>query len=431
MATLSFKLRKTSIQLFFNYGQGNRFRYSTGLKLIDSKHWDKNKMRIKNVLAEINKDAINSKLDATQTEFNKKYIQLSLNSEINVNNELLREVADKIFNKSSQEEIEEKRELLPFFEWFLKYYELNPIPTTGKPLGKGTLKTYKNTYSKLKKFDKEVYKLSYRKITLSFYEDFVEWLYENNYSTNYIGTIIKILKTIMNFAYEKDLHSNLDFKKSGFKKPSEEVTNIYLDENELEQLMTVDLSSVELLITKSGVRLNREKLERARDLFLISAYTGLRVSDFNRLTLENFVNKEGTDYLVIETQKTLKTIAIPLHRIVKEILKKRGGNPPESLPEQHINYAIKEVAKIAGIDEIFSKKITKGGNRITINLKKYELISNHTGRRSFCTNAYLSGISTVDIMAISGHNSEKVFYNYIKADHLQKAEKISQYPFFK
>jgi hypothetical protein len=34
-------------------------------------------------------------------------------------------------------------------------------------------------------------------------------------------------------------------------------------------------------------------------------------------------------------------------------------------------------------------------------------------------------------MQISGHSSEKTFLNYIKADALQKAVKISSHPFFK
>ena len=51
---------------------------------------------------------------------------------------------------------------------------------------------------------------------------------DQDYSLNYIGTHIRILKTIMNASHEKNFHSNLDFKKSWFKKPGEEVYNIYL-----------------------------------------------------------------------------------------------------------------------------------------------------------------------------------------------------------
>ena len=61
---------------------------------------------------------------------------------------------------------------------------------------------------------------------------------------------------------------------------------------------------------------------------------------------------------------------------------------------------------------------------------KYDLIKNHTARRSFCTNAYIAGMSTLDIMAISGHSSEKTFLNYIKISADERAVKIAENPFF-
>jgi integrase len=371
MATLSFKIRKTSdnggtVQLFFNYGAGRRFRYSTGMKISNIKNWDSRKMRVKNVLAEINKDSFNSKLDEVQTEFNKQYTELILQKEGSINNDDLREIADSLFNKSSGE-VQEKKELLPFFKWYLEYYATHPIPTTGKPLNQGTIKTYNNTYTKLVKFNKTKYKLKFDKITLAFYEDFVEWLYKKDYSTNYIGTIIKILKTIMNAAFERELHNNLDFKKRGFKKPTEQIDNIYLNLDELKKFKEADLSPIKLIITESGVRLDREKLERARDLFLISAYTGLRVGDFNRLTKQNFKWRDEIQFLTISTKKTGKKVAVPLHSVVIEILNKRGGHPPQKLPEQHINYAIKIIAEEAKIDDVVTRTITRAGKRVSEN----------------------------------------------------------------
>ena len=101
------------------------------------------------------------------------------------------------------------------------------------------------------------------------------------------------------------------------------------------------------------------------------------------------------------------------------------------MPDQHINYAIKEIGKIAKINETYSKEITKGGKTNVITLPKHKFIASHTARRSFCTNAYLSGMPVADIMQLSGHSSEKVFYNYIKINDIEKAEKISSNKFFK
>lgn len=53
--------------------------------------------------------------------------------------------------------------------------------------------------------------------------------------------------------------------------------------------------------------------------------------------------------------------------------------------------------------------------------KKYELISSHTCRRSFCTNMYLAGFPAEELMKISGHKSTTAFLTYIKVDNLQAA----------
>ena len=174
----------------------------------------------------------------------------------------------------------------------------------------------------------------------------------------------------------------------------------------------------------------RPSLEKVRDLFLIGAYTGLRVSDFNYLNEENIYEYEAETFLKLESKKTTKKLVIPLRPEVKEILKKHGNKPPKRMPDQQINYKIKDVCENAGIDQVTSTKKTIGGKEVTKKSFKFEFVKTHTARRSFCTNAYLSGMSTIDIMQISGHSSEKVFLNYIKADALQKAVKIGNHPFF-
>ena len=52
---------------------------------------------------------------------------------------------------------------------------------------------------------------------------------------------------------------------------------------------------------------------------------------------------------------------------------------------------------------------TKGGIRETTISKKWELITTHTARRSFASNAYLQNVPTISIMKITGHRTEKVF----------------------
>lgn len=435
MAKLTFKARKdanksASIQIFFSYGTNKRLRYSTGLKVSDFKNWDDSKMRIKNVVAEIHKNKINTRLTEIQSFLEKLHTDY-VTSNTSFNNETLKKELDIFLDKVKAPTNEPQQlELMPFYKWFIEYYQKNPLVSTGKPMGSGTARTYRNAYSLLEKFNDSVFTLNYESINNQFYDAFLSYMHENNYSLNYIGTSIKILKTIMNASFEKGYHNNLEFKKRYFKKPSEEVYNIYLNLDELQKIFELDFSDfVPKRINKDFV-INRDKMETARDLFLISANTGLRVSDFTKLTVENILIEDGASYISIITKKNSKLLTIPINSTVKEILAKRGGNPPNRMNEQHINYCLKEIGELAEIDDTIKKGITKGGENKISTFKKFELISNHTGRRSFCTNAYKSGMPTIDIMAISGHSTEKVFYNYIKVDDLERAKKIAKHDFF-
>ena len=73
---------------------------------------------------------------------------------------------------------------------------------------------------------------------------------------------------------------------------------------------------------------------------------------------------------------------------------------------------------------------TKGGERIREVFKKYELITVHTARRSFASNAYLLQVPTISIMKITGHRTEKSFLKYIKISQKDNANKLINHPFF-
>ena len=85
---------------------------------------------------------------------------------------------------------------------------------------------------------------------------------------------------------------------------------------------------------------------------------------------------------------------------------------------------------MAGIDDSFVITATKGGKRVTEVFKKWELITTHTARRSFATNAYLQNVPTISIMKITGHRTEKSFLKYIKISQEDNANKLINHPFF-
>ena len=319
---------------------------------------------------------------------------------------------------------------LEFYEWFITHYSTMPIPTTGKPLAKSSIKTYRSCYTIIKRFNDEVYPLTYENITIDFYEDFLNFLYDFEYSTNYIGSQIKTLKTVLNSSLEFGYHNNLDFKKRAFKKPKEDVYNIYLTTKELEDIYNLKIEDNTRIKVKNDTTLTAHTLNTARDLFLISANTGLRVSDFNRLTKENIIQLKDKNYIKLKTKKTDTLVTIPINPIVQSILDKYKDSNLPKIQDQTLNYAIKEIGRLAGINEKVTRTQSKGRLKTSKQLFKYEMISNHTARRSFCTNAYLSGMPTIDIMSISTHSTNKSFINYIKVTEDERAIKIGNNEFF-
>ena len=129
-------------------------------------------------------------------------------------------------------------------------------------------------------------------------------------------------------------------------------------------------------------------------------------------------------------KKTQEVKHHPVPPIVLEIIDRRGGLPPK-MAEQKINVTIKEIGEFCGFDEKVTIKKTIGGANKTIRVMKFDLIKSHTARRSFCTNAYLGGIDTITIMALSGHRSERNFLKYVKVSPIQHAIRFADLPYLK
>lgn len=436
MAKLSFKLRNAkgnaaSIIIVYNYGKDKRLRYATKYRVQNKKNWNPITQRVKNVIEELDRVEINSKLDKLQLAINSFYGDRVIKESKELTDDLLKDVCDEVLGRKKAETGVQKLELLPFYKWYIEFYQKNPLMSTSRVLSEGTAKTYNNAYNILLRFNKELnYRLSYHKIGQKFYRDFLQWLQHEQYSANYIGTQIKILKTMLNASLELEHHNNSEHLKKYFKKPSEIVNHISLSPDEINKLFEVDLSNVKPIKISDSLYLTQTQLNKARDLFLISANTGLRVSDFNRLKRKNIIERDGRKFIQIVTKKTGQPVTVPLKKMVLDILEKREGNPPSRMTEQHINYAIKEVAKLAGIDSDEKIKRTIGGVTKEISQKKYDLISNHTARRTYATNAFLAGVPVQDIMVTTGHKTERIFNNYIKANDLQRALKTATHPFF-
>lgn len=279
----------------------------------------------------------------------------------------------------------------------------------------GSIKNYNNSLRHIKEFAavKNI-PLEFSNIDLDFHLSMVEYLANTKkFSRNTIWRINRTLKTLLNEANERGYPVNPAFRSKKFSVSPEDTESIYLRKEELDKLFKLDLSG------------NR-RLEKVRDLFLVGCYTGLRFGDLSRLCEEDMTKK----YLKIKTQKTGEVVQIPLSPSVKFIVSKYNGKLPKAISNQKFNEYVKEVCKMAEINEKISINSTKGNIRIKKMSEKWKMVTAHTARRSFCTNAFLAGVPVIQLMKISGHKTEKAFLAYIKVGKEENAVVLSTHPFF-
>jgi len=415
MATLKFyikdsKAEKTNIYFFLNYG---------AFKVVDGK---KKYIPLKYYINEsINPIFWNSKAGRVKQdkrfkqfpEFNARLqdiedralsvLRKMQNDGEDITNESLKEKLDIVLKPYKDQTNKKQMEFIEFLNYYLDTSGMKP----------NTKKSYTQTERDLKEYETEKgIKITYNRIDIDFHDNFILWLRDKGYAANTIGDRIKVLKSLMRASYERGLHSNTDYQKKAFNRPKEDTIAVYLNDKELEKLYNLDLT-------------NDKKLSNVRDWFLIAAYTGLRFSDFSRLTKDNI-----TDNITIKTQKTGATVVIPLHTYVKAILERHNYDLPKVISNQKFNKYIKDVCELAEIKDPILIEEIKGNLTTSKTESKFNLVTAHTARRSFATNAYLAGVPTISIMKITSHKTEKVFMSYIRITGQENAKKLQLHPFF-
>lgn len=196
---------------------------------------------------------------------------------------------------------------------------------------------------------------------------------------------------------------------SMFRSMEELADAIYLNSKEVEKIATTDL-------------LNNKLLEAHRDLFVLGCLTGLRFSDFSTIQQNDVWNK----VLHLKQQKSGHWVVVPLRERAEYILRQKFQYLVPPVSNSEFNASLKVIGRLAGISEPIRFSHKKGNKAVSITKPKYEWITSHTCRRSFCTNEFLAGTPVELIMKISGHKSLKDFYRYIKVTPEQAAEKIKE-----
>lgn len=319
------------------------------------------------------------------------------------------EVFDFIYGVKEKEAIKKESEYPILFSEFVDFYIKQKeifIPGKQKPITKASRDRYIQIKTKVNKFYP---RLKITDIDDDFRDGYSVFMSKNKYKPSYIVKELKFIKTFCKFANKK-----LDINK--------EVLYWEFRDTETEKYLDPTFSFAELKAIKDLDFVLDSYLDNARDWLLISCYTGQRVSDLLNMSSENIINDE---FYIVHQKKGQKDVVIWLMPEVMEILEKRDGEFPRKISAPRYNEYIKEVAKLAEINQII-----KGGKQIDNRKKidfypKYELVTSHIGRRTFVS-LFRHLIGSENVKGMTGHTSENMINLYDKTSALEKAKRIKE-----
>lgn len=397
------KNRPVPIVAMMRYS-GNTVKMSTGQKVLPS-NWNKKKQKAKGEGA----DTVNYNLSKFVTVAREAYRELAKDGVPGK-----AELRDRVrAGYRGEGRKDSKVSFAEYMDGYIRRKEKVLAPTSMKVYGNA-----RNLYGEFCKSKKKAY--CFAGMDVRFAREFVDFVLGRgcapNYAKRMLNTVRKLLREAHKEGVTQETHYASEFFRAETGNPTRE--SVYLNEKELRLLYELELE-------------RDSKLDCVRDIFLIGCHTGLRVSDYKRLLEENiYVLPNGRRAFRVRAKKTKGDVRIPIRPAVEAILEKRDGRLPMRYSEQEINRSLKKLAEMAGIDEKVTQT-TYPGNKPTVTVRrKYELVSSHTARRSFATNAVLDGVPYHWIMKITGHKSVDSFEKYVRMDSEEAALLLSEHRFF-
>jgi integrase len=199
--------------------------------------------------------------------------------------------------------------------------------------------------------------LEIKKVNHRFIKDFETYLLTDTKRSN--NGVIKILQILKKITLEaralgyisKDPFALIKFKKTPFERG-------YLTNTELKKIEEIELSP---------------RLDRARDMFVFSCYSGLAFIDAKNLLKKDIqIGQDGGHWIQTKRQKTNQKCDIPLLKKPLEILEKyKEFNCYfvfKRISNQKINEYLKEIAALCKIDKRVSFHLARHTFATTITL---------------------------------------------------------------
>lgn len=250
-----------------------------------------------------------------------------------------------------------------------------------------------------------------------FYNEFTSFMYNKlGYFDNYVGTIIKTLRTFCNYLNESR-HIAIGLFHKSFYAPKEEIDIITLNHKQLNYI---------IYNKEFNQLVKQQDLNIVKDIFIFGCTVALRVSDLLSLTSKNLVIQDDKYYLNVRSQKTNTKTSIKLPDYAVEIIKKYYKKHKTLLPSISIGYLdiqLKKLGKLLPNDfELIKTRLKKGKQVViyknTVNKTHYKLsdhITTHTMRRTGITTMLNLGMPEHLVRKISGHAANsREFFRYVE-----------------
>ncbi len=231
-------------------------------------------------------------------------------------------------------------------------------------------------------------------------DKFTNWLLvTKKYAINTASKHIANIKTISREADKKGIPTNAFAK----------YIEVFSEADEDRYIQTLSFAEQRMIL---DAKITREALVNTRKWLLIGCEIGQRIEDFMVLTKDNIRYKDGNMFIDVFQEKTKKrvTVGIGAPHVIDII----ENAFPYQISDVKFNKYVKEVCKIAGINELTEGKIFNAKTqRKELGMhEKFNLITSHCCRRSFATN-YYGRMETSVLRKITGHSKEATFLKYI------------------
>ena len=267
----------------------------------------------------------------------------------------------------------------------------------------GTMKNYYTTEKYLRRFltkKRKVNDMYLKQVNFRFITDFEHYLRDykdskKQHAMNNNGVMkhLERFKKIINLAVKLEWMAKNPFDQ--FQLKYDRYERHYLTERELELL--------------ENTHYTNERLERVKDCFIFSCYTGLSYIDVKELTVDQIARGiDNRHWIFTKREKTDETVKVPILPKAMDILEKYRDSQMETLlplsSNQKTNSYLKEIAMDCGI----RKNLTF-----------------HVARHTFATTVMLSnGVPIETVSKLLGHTKLSTTQIYARVVETKISEDI-------